>query len=247
MWKTLKVKVASFPHWIIYLFILFVIALFIAYFIYNGVIDIKAIGTAFLAMIGTFAGALFAFRLNEKKDNIQLDKERRASLYRAQLIVMRQYNAINSISKLLSKYRTEFDQAFNCPAFLPPSYSDLTHNFDELVFLLEHDPTIVMRLTVTQEGFHQAIESLRLRNEFYVNKIQPAIAAGGLNKRTLQIQEFRNALGELLFETANSYARNVFEHVTEFEKESLEVHNELYATAKKLYPNSSFVKLAHQG
>ena len=35
---------------------------------------------------------------------------------------------------------------------------------------------MLMRLSVEQEGFHQTLESLRVRNDFYVDEVQPVIA-----------------------------------------------------------------------
>jgi len=228
----------------LYFFILVAVASFVIYFVSQDVIDLKAIGSAFLAMIGTFIGALFAFRLNESKDNAQLSKERRASLYRAQLVVMRQYDAVHSLAKSLSPYKTDFDRAFNCPAFQLPSYSDLTHDFDSLVFLLEAEPNLVKRMTITQYEFHQVMESLRVRNEFNLDEIQPAIASGGFNKRTFLVQDLEAALGEKLFGRALNYARNLHELVSQCEGSLLDMNNELFDTAKKLYPDSKFVKLS---
>lgn len=243
---TKKAMSTTITRWIPYLYlgVLIVVAVSVVYFILTGAIGSREIGTAFLAMVGTFIGALFAFRLNESKDNIQLHKERRTSLYRAQLVVMRQHNAVQSLAKLLAPYSAEFERAFNCPAFQPPSYSDLTHDFDDLVFLLEVEPNVLMRLTVEQESFHQTMECLRTRNEFYVKEVQPAIANGSFNLREFTVQKFKAALGERLFGTATSGAERLYDFVGRSEVSLMAMHNELFDTAKKLYPDAKFVKLA---
>lgn len=204
------------PAWSPYLYfgILLVVACALVYFVLQGAVGTKEVGVAFLATVGTFVGALFAFRLNENKEQRTVHKERRSALTRALFIVIRQYNAVRSLRNNLQPYRSEFERAFNCPAFRPPSYSDLTHDFDSLSFLLEAAaPTLVMRLLVEQEGFHQTMESLRVRNELYIDEVQPVIANHGFNHRSVPAEEFQRTLGERLFGTAINGATS-FTHMS---------------------------------
>lgn len=232
-------------HPYLYLSILLAVAAAVVYFIVEGTVGAKEVGTAFLATVGTFVGALFAFRLNEQKETLDRDKERKAALNRALFIVVRQYNAIRSLERQLEPYKSEFDRSFNCPAFQPPAYSDLMHEFESLTFLLElNEPNVLMRLSVEQECFHQAIESLRVRNAFYVNEVQPVIANSGFNRRAVPASEFQAALGERLFSGAVNGASVFFAHVTESRQSLLAMHGELFAAAKRLYPDAKFIKPA---
>lgn len=229
----------------LYLCILLAVATAIVYFIVQGSIGQKEVGTAFLAMVGTFIGALFAFRLNEAKENTKINKERKAALNRALFILVRQYNAMRFLADQLAPYKTEFERAFNCPAFQPPPYSDLTYEFEALNFLLEvGEPNVLMRLSVEQEGFHQAIESLRVRNDFYVNEVQPVIAKSGFNLRAVPAHEFQAALGERLFSRSINEAAVMYAHVADLRKSLLATHAELFGAAKKLYPDGKFIKPA---
>ena len=234
------------PRWSPYLYlgVLLAVAGSVVYFIVQGALGPKEIGSAFLAMVGTFVGALFAFRLNESKEHDQLVKDRRAALNRALFVVERQYKGVRSLAKLLAQYKSEVERAFNCPAFRPPSYSDLTQDFDTLAFLLEAaEPNVLMRLTIEQEGFYQTMETLRIRNEFYVSEVQPAIAKGGFNRRIVPAQELEAAFGEWLFGAAMNQATFLYANVSQAEKRLLAMHSELFAAAKKLYPDAKFIKL----
>jgi len=216
----------------------------VIFLIAHGDIGPKEIGTAFLAMVGTFLGALFAFRLNESKENTKIEKERMAALNRALFILARQYNAILSLDKAMVPYKSDFEKAFNCPALRPPSYSDLVQDFSAIGFLLDVvDPNVLMRLSVEQEGFHQTLESLRIRNEFYVNEVQPAIAQHGFNRRDVHAPEFQAALSERIFGTAMNSAKIMYSNVAEDRKNLLNLHGEVFATAKKLFPDARFIKL----
>ena len=117
---------------------------------------------------------------------------------------------------LLAPFHTEFERAFNLPAVRPPSYSDLVHDYQDLDFLLEvGHPNVLMRLSVEQERFHQTLESLRVRNNFYVDEVQPVIAKNSFNRKPVPAQEFEAALGERLFGTAINSANILYSLVAE--------------------------------
>lgn len=66
----------------------------------------------------------------------------------------------------------------------PPDYSSVKQDIDSLQFLIDNDNAqILMELTIEQERFKQAINSINIRNEFYVNEVQPALSFHALNGR----------------------------------------------------------------
>lgn len=214
-------------------------------FALSGVIGEKEVSGAFLALLATFVGALFAFRLNEEKDKKVLLKSQKAALNRALFILLRQDNALDTFAKHLDPFSTEIDRAFNLPANKPPPYADLTHNFDNLEFLLETEyANVLMQLTIEQERFHQAFESIRLRNEFYVHAVQPALARLQINGKNVTAERLFTDLGEMVFGTAMNGAREVYTHVPKGKISILKMHQELFATAKALFPNEKFIKPA---
>ncbi len=224
--------------------LLAVATLAIVCFIYAGVIGAKEIGTTCLAMVGTFVGALLAFRLNESRENTKLEKERRAALNYALFIIFRQYNAIGWLTKELGPFKSEFERAFICPAIRPSLYSDLVHNFEALGFLLEvADPNLLMKISIEQEGFHQTIESLNERNNFYVHEIQPTIEKHELNGRPFTVQEFQSKLGELLYNGAITRATVLYENLASSLAGLTTLHEEIFTVAKKLYPHGRFTKI----
>ena len=229
----------------IYAVIVVVVVISLPIFIWKGSVGEKEVAASFLAMVGTFLGALFAFRLNENKENMKVEEERKATLNRALFVVARQINALKSLSKHLAPFHTEFERAFNLPAVRPPSYSALVHDFQDLDFLLEvGHPNVFMRLSVEQEGFHQTLESLRVHNDFYVDEVQPVIAKNSFNRKPVPAQEFEAALGERLFGTAINSANILYSLVAESAQSLPTMHTELFGVAKMLYPDEKFIKLA---
>lgn len=208
-----------------------------------GSIGEKEVAGALLALLATFVGALFAFRLNEEKDKKSLLKAQKTALNRALFILLRQYNALATITKQLAPFSTEIDRAFNLPANKPPPYVDLTHDFDNLEFLLETEhANVLMQLTIEQEYFHQALESIRIRNEFYVHEIQPALARLKMQSRMVTANQLFTHLEERLFGLAINGAKEIYHHIPESKASILKMHYELFTTAKTLFPDDLFIK-----
>ena len=205
-------------------------------------LELKDIGTGLLALLGTLLGATLAFRLNEDKESKKEAAAQRSALNRALFVLARQKNAVALIARELEPFKTPFDRAFNFPAAKVAPYEDLVHRFEDLEFLLNtSDVNVVMRLTVEQERFHQMLETLRIRNEFYVRELQPEIARHRLNRKEVSGAAVAERFGERLFETAMNYAEILRDHVESSTTSIPEMHEELRIVAKRLYPNSKFV------
>lgn len=77
----------------------------------NGDLVLKDIGTAVLALFGTFLVATLAFRLNEQKEKIDEKKKQREALNRALFVLMRQHNAIIQLKRDMDTYSSELHLA----------------------------------------------------------------------------------------------------------------------------------------
>jgi hypothetical protein len=226
----------------LYAIIIIVVAGTVIFLIYTGIISAKEVSIAFLASLGTFLGALFAFRLNENKETIKKLSGQRASLNRALFVLARQRNAVNTFGKYLVPFKSEIERAINLPAHKPPQYIDLKHNFEDLEFLLQIDQiNLLMRLTVEQERFHQAFESLRIRNEFYVDELLPELSKHKFQGKNVTDNQLLDALGERILGTAINYADGLYFHIDECTQSIPAMHAELFAVAKELFPNEKFI------
>lgn len=227
----------------LYAALVFIVAAALIAFALSGTVTEKDVVGSFQAMLGTFLGALFAFRLNENKEQRKIEKEQKAALNRALFVLARQHNAIKSIAKHINPYTSEFERAFNLAANKPPSYSDLTHNFEELEFLLETvHLNVLMKLTVEQERFRQALEALRMRNNFYVDEVQPELARLSLNGQMVSVDQMKISLGERIFGTAINGANDLYAHIQDSSKSIPAMHAELFNVAKEIFPSERFIK-----
>ncbi|RFA36522.1 hypothetical protein CAL65_11190 [Alkalilimnicola ehrlichii] len=193
-------------------------------------------------LLAAFLGAYFAFTLNEQRELRKARNEQKVALNRSLFVLARQANAIENYYRQVAPFTSPHERAFSMPAFKPPSYAQLAHDFDGLSFLLESsEPQLLMELAVEQERFEQVIESIRIRNEFYVDEIQPALVEQGLTGRPLSVEELCQGLGEKLFGGAMDGARNVWEHLEASRKSLPDVHSELLGMGRELFPGESLV------
>lgn len=230
---------------LLYAAILAAIAGVVIWSIATGIVTGKEVSVAFLASLGTFLGALFAFRLNESKEQTKKLSEQRAAINRALFVLARQRNAIKSFVKYLLPFNSEIERALMLPAHKPPRYEDLRQDFQAVEFLLESGRAdLLMRLAIEDERFHQTFESIRIRNEFYVSEVQPELARHGFQGKDVTERQLLEALGERIFGTAINYANNLYFHVEESIKSIPSMHVEVHAVAKELFPNDKFITFA---
>lgn len=193
-------------------------------------------------LIAAFVGAFSAFKLNSKKEDDKKYTEQKVAMNKAIFVSIRQINALKNMQKELSKYTKELDKAFKLPAMKPPCYDELKYDFDELSFLLEDHPQVMMNLVIEQERFEQAFNSIEIRNDFYVHDVQPALSKLALNGKDIIVSEFAKALGERLFEGALNGANTMYFHIEITNTSIVEMHDELSAVARKVFIGEKFVK-----
>jgi hypothetical protein len=204
----------------------------------------KDIATAILTGISTLIGALYAFRLTERKEQESEQARRIHELNKALFSVGRQLNAIQYIREELSPYDTNEKRLFGCKAAMPPDYSDLRVDFESLSFLLDSpDPDLLLRLSVEQDGFHQAIGTISLRAQYFVDQFQPAVMASGIMTGPFTLNDAREKLGLLVFDSALNYTTSMFTALDEALPRIQQVLVELEGLARQLYPGERFIRL----
>jgi hypothetical protein len=231
----------------IYATIFLAVIFIIATSLYFGFIDQSNIAATALSLFGTFFGATFAFRLNQYKESIQLESKHREAINRALFILIRQYNAVLEISKDFRNYSTTIEKAFNMPAFKPPPYSDLTHNFNDLEFLLSSkNPNIIFELSIEQERFYQTMESIKIRNEFHVNEFQILAEKNKLHGKSLTSAEIEALLGTRVFNASLQSVMQVEENVVKFIESCPKMLTSLTVLTKEIYPKHKFICIEMQ-
>ncbi|GJI89600.1 hypothetical protein [Duganella hordei] len=212
------------------------------------IIGTKELVAPVLSLFGTFCGALFAFRLNQVKEEKKLHSNRQEALNRACFSLARQANAVRQLKNSFEEIQDPILRALQLPALKPPKYDSLSLNISELDFLLETEHRVTLfKLAIEFERFHAAIESINIRNEFYVKEFQPRLAEVGLNRKLATADEFEKLLGERIYGTVMHGTHNAFEQLKASDKSIREMADDLIKTAKAIYPGKEFINFKMPG
>jgi hypothetical protein len=200
------------------------------------------LATGLLAMMGTYLGALFAFRLEESRERRRDLKSKSAALNRCITVLLLQYNEVRNYLDRLTPYKSDVELAFNFPALQPPDNFDFRQKMDDLAFMLETaSPQLLLDVFLEQQRFDQALAAIKQRNEFYVLQVQPPFAAAGLNNRLVTMKELQDGLGEMIFGGAMNSAKTMREHLQSTELSSLQAVRKVRRLAKTLFPADKFL------
>lgn len=193
-------------------------------------------------LLGAYLGANFAFKMNENREKRNEHNKSRNALNFALFTLARQLNAMVVAKRGLTNFNTDFQLAFNMPAYKAPEYQDLKHNFNNLSFLLDTDtPHMLMELTIEQERFEQAMEAIKIRNEFYVEEFQPLVEKHKLDKTAISAEKAEELLGPRVFYACIQGATEMRDHINRFNESAPLLHQRLHNLAKSIYPGKKFV------
>jgi hypothetical protein len=218
------------------------VIIMVALLAWQDLITKKDFGVAFLALLGTFFGALFAFRLDENKEATRELQRRKATLNRALLVLGAQHNEVRLIKGQLDKFKDLKACAFNMNAAQPVETLRLEQKLDDLDFLLESgDPNMIFKLHLEQLRFDQVLEAVRMRNKHCIEVLQPAMERHKMRGRQLTQAQVRELLGDMIFETAVNSTATMAYHVDASDLSIPELAADLRALAKKILPGERFV------
>lgn len=230
------------PARLLYAAITVIVALIALVAAYLQQIEVKDLVVAVLPVVTTFLGATLAFRLNEDREEKREQLRRKQALDFSLFILLRQDNAVR---QSIEPYRTaanDAERAFMVPALKPPDYLALKQDIASLAFLLElGHPQLLFELSIEQERFDQVFEALRIRNQFYVDELQPALERTGMNGRSVTLTEAKDLLGERIFGSAMNQAQILFDHFQASERSIPAMFASMRSTAKELFPSAALV------
>lgn len=195
-----------------------------------------------IILIGAFFGSYSAFKLNDKKSIQENYLAEKAAINKGLFITCLMMNAIKSVCKSYGPYESSPSRPFNLPAIKPSNYDHLRFDFESLCFLLEDSPQLLMDLDVEQKRFEMVFSAILLRNNFYVNEVQPVLSDSGLSNGDVTKEALKKTLGDRLFYGLENYTNEIYFHLKLTDKSLNEMYEEIIAEAKKRFPNEKFIK-----
>lgn len=193
-------------------------------------------------MAAAFAGAWFAFHLQEKKELSKEHERRRELINQALIALIRQYQALENIKLELEPFRVDLIRHIRAPAVTTNLFGDIKIKVEGLNFLIDaSDPNLIMVVMLEQERFEMALKSVELRSRRHVNELQPKYATLGIPDGSfVQIEHLRTQLGEFLYEALKNETNEMYKAVYSCAETTVIAIASLYKYAKETYPNEKF-------
>lgn len=201
------------------------------------------------ALCGALAGAFFAFKFNDKIETAKRNVDERkiiekevALINRALLNIALQLNIIGNIKKVLDEQENIHHAAFAMPAFT--NFHDSARvDVGELALILTESPQLLLEISIAQDGFIQTLESLKVRNAFYVETLQPEMASAGLLDRKTTLEEYTSKLRPGVFKTAYTSINTVIANTNESNTDLMKMFAQLRVEAKSKYPGYKLMNM----
>jgi hypothetical protein len=203
----------------------------------------------FTALCGAFAGAYFAFNFGHRMEQAkrQLDENKQtdsevAIINRAILNLAIQLNTICNIKSEIDRQNNPHQAIFGMHAF--KNFHDSARvDVGELALILQNSAQLLLELSIEQDAFLLTLESLRIRNEFYTNTLQPKMSEAGLLDRPCSLYEYESNLSLGDRKTAQFAFRSLNENVTKSHAGLISKISLIRSVARDIYPNHKFMNI----
>lgn len=198
---------------------------------------------AIILFAATFFGSYVAFKLNEKKELKKLKLKQKEALDMSLFVLIRLIQGFQYIEEQLDQYPTIDEKVFNMASFEVTDYQHLKFNVNELSFLFEHDPQILLDLVTEKDRFDQLLRALDARHEFHLNYVVKKLIDSGFYNEVVDLDKVKSILGESTYNDAYTFVKNIDEHTKAIAESLPKSYSRLSRLARKLYPETPFLQL----
>lgn len=115
---------------------------------------------------------------------------------------------------------------------------------EELILILTDSPQLLFSISVAQAGYLQTLESLKLRNIFYTEKLLPEITRRGLRGRKMKLNEYERELNPEVFKDGIAANDLVMKNIIESNSDLSKMFTQLHDSAKLKYPECRFIDMS---
>ncbi|MES2106105.1 MAG: hypothetical protein V4634_18955 [Pseudomonadota bacterium] len=162
-------------------------------------------------------------------------------------VIFRQRNALRSLAHHMGAYRMDGMRWSSLPAITSPDYSDVRYDMPSLAFLLKTaEIQVVLDLTIEQERFEAALNTVAIRSKFLVDELQPMTSKSGVSNSKLSEAQALQVYGERIYRTAVQYTDAMFEHIDTAIQSNFSLHQRLHKMAKHLFPKNVFASISQE-
>lgn len=209
-------------------------------------IDNEAIITAITTLIATFSGAFFAFNLNEKKKEKELDEKNIRAGNKLQFELINLYNSFNSYeNQFIRKYK--FSPARHIKIRPAIGLKDLNFSidFESIMYLVDSEsPELLQELSTFQLKFTSTLELLQSRDDYFLTVISPCMSGAGVSHGSrVTLSDVEKIIGENYSNIMMEFTDQLIESIEELIEESKYLIAKMFRTHSKRYKGFRFLNM----
>lgn len=199
---------------------------------------------AVATLLAAYAGASRAFHLNQREE---AGRQRRRDITageKALFNLIRQYNELYVFKKkFIDPAKGQPGSFFVMEPVHKMEHGDLHFDIDSLFFIFERDRNILMRLTIEEARFHEAIKCINERSNHHMSTIQPTIANAGIRHgQSLDSDTIEKIIGHYPYVILQQLTKAVIGHVEPTLESHKAAFNDLYGALSSAFPEHKFSK-----
>ena len=201
---------------------------------------------AIATLLAAFLGAWFAFILENRKKERELEDKNIAAGNRALFVLIRQLNVLLVFQKqAIEPVRNHPGIFIAMEPLLPRTYDSLKFDVDSLSFLLETDyRQVLMEIMIEELSFQETIRAINERSRIHFTQVQPLMEkAGIIEGGEYKNSDFERILGNRLYLHLRRLTDAVVDHVDKTVISLRKMSEELRNVLRKLYPDAKFIQL----
>lgn len=199
-------------------------------------------------LLAAFLGAMYAFKLQEKKEIEKVNDEQVRSGNRALFEVERVYYKFVSIrDQFVDKHRNEPDRHLVIRPIAGEECFTPEFDYDSLSFLFDSsDSSFLKELWMLEHDAKSIAITIRLRSEMQYDIIQPAVELVQKENAGKQIQAdwVDDKLGSKDTQIIKMYTDNMINGVDNLVETSESMLKKLYSLLKEKHPSRMFIRMS---
>ncbi len=209
-------------------------------------LDAKTLIGAVATLITAFAGAFFAFKLNEKREKRKSDLIDIGAANRTIFSLIRVYNFIAGYNKqFVEPSKGKPDAYVSIQPSIGNSNAGLKIDFDSISFLIPQKKSEILgELAEFEELFSTLLELLKTRNHIHSNIVQPKMEAAGITQgEPITLKQIDEVLGDRVTNTLKNITNELVSIMESGEQRSEQLIDTLHEMIKGIYPGENIIKM----
>lgn len=171
-----------------------------------------ALANGFATLIGALVGAMLAYMLQRRSQQLQEHKAELLAAHRLMFSLLQQINTIVLIQRDNVFSHLNYPGRFiSIPATQPFDTRKNVLELQELGFMLLDGESrqLLYDFYIAQENYVEALNQWNMRSSFHLERLQPAFAASGItNGSAVTNEAMRQALGDQIYFNAVNATEN---------------------------------------